>query len=70
MKQFGSLIETSRVETTGVDATEHSPMRERVGRCLFWALVVALLCARAVYLPASHQVATGSFHQAKTEAAR
>ena len=76
MKQFGSTTDTSKVETNRVDATEHSPMKERVGRCLFWALVVALLCARAIYAPTSHPVAADTFdqirtdHQAKTEALR
>ena len=75
MKQFGSITETSitetsKVETTRVDATEHSPVRERVGRYLFWALVIALLCARAIYPPTGQPVTADMSHQAKTEAAR
>ena len=67
MKQFGSTTDTSKLETNGADATEHSPMRERVGRCLFWALVVALLGARVIYAPTSHPVATGTFDQVRTD---
>jgi hypothetical protein len=66
MKQFGPVTETSRVE-----ANEHSPMTERVGRYLFWMLVIAVLLARAVYAPTGHPVAApGTFHQAKTEVLR
>ena len=70
MKQFGPITKTSRVETTGIDASAHSPMTERVGRYLFWALVVAVLFARAIYAPTSHPVAAGTFHQAQTEVPR
>ena len=65
MKRFGQMRETSRVETS-----EHSPMTERVGRYVFWTLIVAVLIARGVYAPTSHPVAAGSFHQAKTETVR
>ena len=64
MKRFGPITET-RVETT-----EHSPMTERVGRYLFWTLVVAVLSARAIYAPTSHPVAADTFQQAKTEVLR
>jgi hypothetical protein len=65
MKRFGPITETSRVETA-----EPSPVTERVGRYLFWALVVAVLFARAIYAPTSHPIEAGTYHQAKTEAAR
>ena len=65
MKQFGPITETSRVE-----ASEHSPITERVGRYLFWALVIAVLFARAVYAPTSHPVTAGTFDQAKIEMVR
>jgi len=70
MKQFGPITESSRVEATSVDATQHSPMTERVGRYLFWALVAAVLLARAVYAPTSHPVTADTFHQAKAEVLR
>jgi hypothetical protein len=70
MKQFGPATNTSRVETSRVEATEHSPMTERVGRYLFWALVVAVLFARAIYAPMSHPPTAGAFQQAKTDVLR
>jgi hypothetical protein len=45
-------------------------MTERVGRYLFWALVIAVLFARGVYAPTSHPAAAGAFHEAKTEVLR
>jgi hypothetical protein len=65
MEQFGQMRDTSRAE-----ASEHSPMTERVGRYVFWALIIAVLIARGVYAPTSHPVTTGTFHQAKTEMAQ
>jgi hypothetical protein len=65
MKQFGQMRETS-----GAEASEYSPMTERVGRYVFWALIIAVLIARGVYAPTSHPVTAGTFHQAKTEMAR
>jgi hypothetical protein len=67
MKPFGPITETSRVETTRIGAAEHSPVTERIGRYLFWALVAAVLLARAIYAPTSHPVAASTFQQAKTE---
>jgi hypothetical protein len=65
MEQFGPTTETARTETS-----LHSPMTERVGRYVFWALIIAVLVARGVYAPTSHPVSAGSFHQAKTETLR
>ena len=65
MEQFGRITEASRTETS-----QHSPMTERVGRYVFWALIIAVLIARGVYAPTSHPVTSGTFHQAKTEIAR
>ena len=44
-------------------------MKPYVGRYVFWALVIALLFARAIYLPTSHSITGGTLHQAKTEMA-
>jgi len=49
---------------------DRSPMIERVGRYVFWALIIAVLIARGVYAPTSHPVTAGTFHQGKTEMAR
>jgi hypothetical protein len=65
MDQVGPITATSRVDAAG-----HSPVKERVGRYLFWTIVVAILFTRAVvYAPTSHPVSAGAVHQAKTGAA-
>jgi hypothetical protein len=66
MKRFGLMAETS-----GVEAGEpHSPTLERVGKYVFWFLVIAVLLARAIYAPAPHPVVSGELHQPKTEIVR
>jgi hypothetical protein len=45
-------------------------MKPCVGRCVFWALVIALLFARAIYGPTGQPITAGTLHQAKTEIAR
>jgi hypothetical protein len=53
-----------------IETTERSPVTERVGRYVFWAIVVALLFARAVYPPTSHPGSADTFHEAKKDAVR
>jgi hypothetical protein len=45
-------------------------MKPCVGRYVFWTLIIAILVARAIYLPRSPPGTAETFDQAKTEMAR
>jgi hypothetical protein len=66
MKRFRPMAETSKPK---IDE-QHSPLLERVGKYIFWLLIVAVLFARVAYYPASHPSASVALSEAKTELAR
>jgi len=49
---------------------QHSPLLERVGKYIFWLLIVAVLLARVAYFPESHPSASVALSEARTEMAR
>jgi hypothetical protein len=66
MKRFRPMAQTSKPKMD----EQHSPLLERVGKYVFWLLILAVLLARVAYYPASHPSDSLALSEAKTEQAK